>query len=237
MPTGVVTIFAPVYATLGLVIAIRRPRHPVGWLLLGFGLAVSLQVAVGQYAALAAAADLPGRLYALWASTQVQGLGVGLLVLLVLLFPTGRLPSLRWRPVAWSLAAGFALTLLTQGLKPSSLAYFHGEHNPFGAPALESILGPLEVVGGVLVVAGVLGAVASLVVRLRRSRGRERQQIKWFVYVALLAITAIFLDPLLGLLRNHLPGGPTSILSSVLTAWLLGPIALAVTVAAAIVRH
>jgi hypothetical protein len=60
---GVVTIFAPVYATLGLVVATRRPRHPIGWLLMGCGLTIAMQAVAGQYAALAGAAALPGRLH------------------------------------------------------------------------------------------------------------------------------------------------------------------------------
>jgi hypothetical protein len=235
---GVVTIFAPVYATLGLVVATRRPRHPIGWLLMGCGLTISIQVVAGQYASLAGAAELPGRLHGLWASTQVQSVGVGLLVLLLLLFPTGRPLSPRWRPAVWSLVAGVSLTFVTQGLKPRTLSDFPREQNPFGAPDLESVLGLLDVVGGVLLIGGIIGAVASLVVRLRRSRGRERQQIKWFVYVALVGIMAIIvLEPLLALLSDQLPGAYGSIVGTVLSPWLLAPIALAVTVAAAIVQH
>jgi hypothetical protein len=221
-----------------LVVATRRPRHPIGWLLMGCGLTIALQVVAGQYAALAGAAALPGRLHGLWASTQVQSVAVGLLVLLLLLFPTGRALSPRWRPAVWSLVAGVSLTFVTQGLKPRTLSDFPGEQNPFGAPALESVLGPLDVVGGVLLVGGIIGAGASLVVRLRRSRGRERQQIKWFVYVALVGIVAIIvLEPLLALLSDQLPGAYGSLVGTVLSPWLLAPIALAVTVAAAIVRH
>jgi hypothetical protein len=235
---GMVTIFAPVYATLGLVVATRRPRHPIGWLLMGCGLTIAMQVVAGQYAALAGAAALPGRLHGLWASTQVQSVGVGLLVLLLLLFPTGRPLSPRWRPAVWSLVAGVSLTFVTQGLKPRTLSDFPGEQNPFGVPALESVLGPLDVVGGVLLIGGIIGAVASLVGRLRRARGRERQQIKWFVYVALVGIVAIIvLEPLLALLSDQLPGAYGSLVGTVLSPWLLAPIALAVTVAAAIVRH
>jgi MFS family permease len=86
--------------------------------------------------------------------------------------------------------------------------------------------------------AGALGAIAALIVRLRRSRGRERQQIKWFVYVALLGIAVIFvLGPLLSGVIGQLPHGYGGVLGTLLSPWLLTPIALAVTVAAAIVRH
>jgi hypothetical protein len=86
-----------------------------------------------------------------------------------------------------------------------------------------------------LLIFGVVGALASLVVRLRRSRGRERQQLKWFVYVALLGILSIF--PLGPLLSGLLPSDHGGILDTLLNPWLLAPTALMITVAAAIVRH
>jgi succinate dehydrogenase hydrophobic anchor subunit len=159
-------------------------------------------------------------------------------VLLLLLFPTGRLPSPRWRPVAWALVTGFVVTLISQGLKPGSLVDYSGEQNPFGTPALRPVLGPLEQLARVLVIGGIIGAFASLAVRLRRSRGRERQQLKWFVYVALVGIVAIFpLGALLGSLIGQLPSSYGTVLGFLLHPWLLAPVALAVTVAAAIVRH
>jgi two-component system, NarL family, sensor kinase len=169
------TIVPAVYATLGLVVATRRPRHPVGWLLIGIGLTGSIQLVAGQYGAWAGAADLPGRLHAMWTAGQLQIIWIGLVLLLLLLFPTGRLPSPRWRPVAWALVAGVGLSLTTQALKPRTMSGLPEDTNPFGVPALEPIIGPLDVLGGTLVIVGIIGAFASLVVRLRRSRGRERQ--------------------------------------------------------------
>jgi hypothetical protein len=223
------------YAVLGLVIATRRPRHPIGWLLMGLGVIGSMQLVAGQYATLADAADLPGRLHGMWASSLAQASVVSLITLLLLLFPTGRVPSPRWRPVAWSLVAGLGLVLITQALTPRALSDAPGETNPLGVPALEPILGPLEAVAGALLIFGVVGALVSLVVRLRRSRGRERQQLKWFVYVALLGILSIF--PLGPLLSGLLPSGHGGILGTLLNPWLLAPTALMITVAAAIVRH
>jgi hypothetical protein len=227
-----------VYATLGLVIATRRPRHPVGWLLMGCGLTGSLQLVTGQYAVLAGPAGLPGRLPAMWAASQFQITWVGLVLLLLLLFPTGRLPSPRWRPVAWSLAAGVALSLVTQALKPRTLSDFPGDTNPFALPALEPVFGLLDVLSGALVIVGLIGSLASLVVRLRRSRGRERQQLKWFVYVALLGIVAIYLlDPLLRGFTDLPLGSEGSGALALLDPWVLAPLALPIAVAVAVVRH
>jgi hypothetical protein len=195
----------------------------------------SIQLVAGQYATPADAADLPGQVYGMWASSLAQASVVSLITLLLLLFPTGRVPSPRWRPVAWSLVAGLGLVLITQALTPRALTDVPGETNPLGVPALEPILGPLEAVAGVLLIFGVVGALASLVVRLRRSRGRERQQLKWFVYVALLGILSIF--PLGPLLSGLLPSDHGGILDTLLNPWLLAPTALMITVAAAIVRH
>jgi hypothetical protein len=231
------TILPAVYVSLGLVIATRRPRHPIGWLLIGIGLVGSMQLVAGQYSVLAGAADLPGRPHALWVSSLAQGASVGLLALLLLLFPTGRPPSPRWRPVAWSLVAGICLTLVSQTLRTKTLPDFPEVPNPFGVPALEPLLGPLDLLAGVLLIGGVIGAFVSLAVRLRRSRGRERQQLKWFVYVALLGIVAIFPLGALLTLVGQLPHGYGGVLDVLLNPWLLAPIALAITVAAAIVRH
>ena len=170
----------------------------------------------------------------MWTASQFQITWVGLVLLLLLLFPTGRLPSPRWRPVAWSLVAGVALSLVTQALKPRTFSDIAEDTNPFAQPALEPVIGPLDVLGGTLVVVGLFGTLASLVVRLRRSRGRERQQLKWFVYVAVLGIVAIYLlDPLLHILTD-LPLGSGSRGGLALTdPWVLAPLVLPITVAVA----
>jgi hypothetical protein len=155
-----------------------------------------------------------------------------------LLFPTGRLPSPRWRPVAWSVVGGVALSLVTQALKPRTFSDVAGDTNPFAQSALEPVIGPLDVVGGTLVFVGLIGVLASLVVRLRGSRGRERQQLKWFVYVALLGIAAIYLlDPLMQLLTDLPLGSGSSVVLALLDPWVLAPLVLPITVAVAVVRH
>lgn len=130
------------------------------------------------------------------------------------------------------------MTLATQALTLGPLTDVGGPPNPFGVAALTPVLAPLNAVGGALLTGGIAGAFASLVVRLRRSQGRERQQIKWFVYVALLGVVAIaVVFPLLTLLIGQAATGHGDVLGAVLNPWLLAPSALAITVATSIVRH
>jgi hypothetical protein len=114
---------------------------------------------------------------------------LGLLPLLVLLFPTGRLPSRRWRPLVWAFAAGLVLYAASVLFKPGPLD--HGlPTNPLG---LESAKGLLQLAGALsslLFPMFVVPVLVSLVLRFRRARGDERQQLKWFTFAA--ALLAVF---------------------------------------------
>ena len=181
-------------ATVGAVLASRRPAHPVGWLLLALGLSVILLGICDAYAAyglLARPGSLPG---AGWAALYVDASWVVLSTLLgfvVLLTPTGSLPSPRWRWWAWLVVAGAAVAALvdTDRLDP-----------PYEAvePPLLVEGGPLAVVarlGAVITLLGLLVAAGSLVVRYRRARGVERLQLRWMVAAAALVglATAVIL--------------------------------------------
>jgi hypothetical protein len=175
---------------LGGLIASRRPENPYGWLWLGFGLGLALQHLAQSYAAYALVVE-PGSLVAPRTISQLLELGGPLALsfapFLFLLFPTGRLPSRRWRPLAW-VAAMAGVVLL----------------------ALNLIYGMPDQVGGMITattVAAVLAIFAtivlsalSLVVRYRRASGVERQQLKWFALAAVLAAFYI-VGTLLGLDR------------------------------------
>jgi len=155
---------------LGGIVASRQPQNPYGWLWLGFGLSLALIQLSEPYAAYSVAVK-PGSLPApRGASGLVEGVGfvvaITFLPFLLLLFPTGRLPSERWRPVAWiALAAG--ATGVTLG------------------PFLSEDNGLIVAVVIVLIIASVLSAF-SLVVRYGRASGVERQQLKWFAIAAVL---------------------------------------------------
>jgi hypothetical protein len=103
------------------------------------------------------------------------------LALLLMVFPTGRLPSRRWRPVAWAAGAVFVLAALSSPLLPGSPA--DGlRPNPIAIPALEGVLRLAYATANAVLFGVILAALVSLVVRFRRATGVERQQLKWFAY-------------------------------------------------------
>jgi hypothetical protein len=177
---------------LGGLIASRRPRNPYGWLWLGFGLGLALQSQAMSYEAYALVVE-PGSLAAPRTISHVLELGgqaaLTLAPLLMLLFPTGRLPSRRWRPLAWtSTTAGAVLLAL--------VLFFDNPDQVGGAISIAAV----AVVS--VIFASIFLSALSIVVRYRRASGAERQQLKWFALAAVLigVVTAghlLFLDLLL----------------------------------------
>ena len=101
-----------------------------------------------------------------------------------LLFPDGRPPSPRWRPVVWVAAGTIVLGTLSLALAPGPLDNYPSVDNPFGVDGARGIFETLLSAGALVVVVTLLAGIASLVDRYRRSRGTERQQLKWFAYGA-----------------------------------------------------
>jgi len=176
--------------TVGAVLASRRPRHPVGWLLLGLGLSVSATgVADGYapYGLLVRPGALPAARYVALYGPALLAISITCIGFILLLTPTGSLPSPRWRwwarvATAAPVVVLVAVTLLPHPLGPES--EYQSIANPLGLLALEA---PLQAAIGValaLTVLGVLVAAASLVGRFRRARGTERQQLRWVALAA-----------------------------------------------------
>src|SRR5918998_1064684 len=162
---------------LGGLIASRRPENSYGWLWLGFGLGLALQHLAQSYAAYALVVE-PGSLVAPRTISHVLELGGPLALtfapFLFLLFPTGRLPSRRWRPLAW-IAAMAGVVLLALNLV-------------FTKP--DQVGGTISII--VIAVVSMIFAIIGLsalspVVRYRRASGAERQQLKWFALAAVVA--------------------------------------------------
>jgi hypothetical protein len=182
-----VAVFMTGYATVGAVTAARRPGNAIGWLLLTIALMLSFQ-AVGESYVLSR--SNPGYLAVAWVCGWTFNVWFILLgVFLPLLFPDGRLLSRRWRPVLWSGVAAVLGTIVATGFRPGELAIFAAIDNPVGAEGLA-----LHVVTAVqwltvgMVVLLVPASVASLVLRVHRSRGAERQQLKWFLLAGLIML-------------------------------------------------
>jgi hypothetical protein len=177
------------FPTVGALVASRRPKNSIGWIFCIAGLVLAVGVLATAYAtyALSAGRDsLPGEEYAAWLSTWI-GAPAALLAaaFLFLLFPDGRLPSRRWRPVAWMAAIGSPLTALAGALKPGPLDAHRSIDNPVGIDStLGVIVEVLGLLGALALNVSVLASGISLILRLRRARGVERQQLKWFVYAA-----------------------------------------------------
>jgi signal transduction histidine kinase len=181
---------------LGALIASRQPRNAIGWVYLGATFVFAL-AAFGQlYAVHVLVVDpgvLPGGRFLAWLSAGLLPIAICLLPFLFLLFPTGHLPSGRWRPVAW--LAGVGLLCLTAGsitlaTRVWSDPFAGSEDATQGLPALLLIVFSVAVLA--LPVTLVLSAV-SVVVRFRGSSGDERQQLKWFVAAAAVVAVSITL--------------------------------------------
>jgi len=177
---------------LGGLIASRHPKNPYGWLWLGFGLGLGAQSLAMSYEAYALVVE-PGSLAVPRTISHVLELGgqvaLTLVPLLLLLFPTGRLPSRRWRPLAWiSTAAGAVLLFL--------VLLYDSPDQVGGAISIAAFA-----VVSVIFIAILLSAL-SIIFRYRRADGAERQQLKWFALAAGLVGAVItghllFLDLLL----------------------------------------
>jgi MFS family permease len=177
-------------AAVGAVLASRRPGHPVGWLLLGIGLGIALSGLVESYAEyglVVRPGSLPGARYlAGFAVLSVTVVWLSCAGFVLLLTPTGSLPSPRWR--WWARVAGTAPAVFVLGaaVQPDPLAPdWYG--NPLAVPALYRLLVVPGVVAIAVVLASVLVGAVSLLLRFRHARGVERQQLRWLALAAGLA--------------------------------------------------
>jgi len=197
------------FAMVGALVVANRPANPVGWILATVALMVAVFPAGDSYAAYVMSTQgRPDALAVLgaWAQGWYWYLLISLVfVYLPLLFPDGRLPSRRWLPVGVVPGIG-TLAIVVLGALSDTLTgqnVHYRIENPIGIEGLAPVE-ELPAFGalGVLLGVGVLGAVASVVVRFRRSRGIERQQIKWFLYPASFLWTFFVTDYLPGIAGN-----------------------------------
>jgi hypothetical protein len=181
------------FPAVGVLVASRLPRNSIGWILLGIGLAWEAYFVAENYSQYAFVHH-PGSLWrpdlvvVLTSSLWVPAVGL-IGTFLLLLFPDGRLPSPRWKPLAWASGITIASIFVVTPFIPLSLRGVSQTPgtprgtNPLGIEALEPIIGAWRMSVGLIPLC-ILGCAAALVLRFRRSQGHERLQLKWVAAAA-----------------------------------------------------
>jgi signal transduction histidine kinase len=222
-PISTGTVIALSFTPVGLAILRRDSGNRIGWLLCVIGFSQAVSEVSYPYADAGLGRGWPAATASAWLSDWVWSIGFGLLLtFLLLVFPTGRLPSRRWRPVAWMAATGIGLIVLA-GI--SSLHLQAGRAS-VGEP-LEGE-GPAALLGGLgffMVLAATPLSIAAVVARWRRAGGVERAQLKWFAYAGTITVTTLLALDIWG------TGAVADVL--VATTAVLIPIAIGI----AILRH
>ncbi len=195
-------IFAITYSLIGGLVASRRPHNPVGWISAAVGFFFALSLVAISYGmldrSLIAESPLPGKNLAVWIEQWTWFPPAILpMSIMLLLFPDGRLPSRRWRPILWASVAGLIIATLFMAI---IAGLYPGERLEMGT--IEASLGKgalnlLTITVVPLLVIGAVGSVASPFVRFRRSKGVERQQLKWMAYAGVILILGVALGSVL----------------------------------------
>src|SRR5215212_2292541 len=187
------------FSVVGALIASQRPENPIGWIFLAVGF---------FYALLTNPGSLPLGAEASWLMQWVWAPGLGLiLVFLPLLFPNGRPPSHRWRPVGWlgGLSIGLISVLASIVLWPDKGPALVRPEGAAEEGTSHALFVVVEFVAFPMMLLAGLGAVISLFVRFRRARGDERQQIRWFASAAALTLLCIPVFEVLQIAGSGLP--------------------------------
>jgi signal transduction histidine kinase len=174
-------------SVIGALVVSRQPRNVLGWVFTLIGLLITFNSGGSVYAAFALIREhgsWPGGLSIAWLTSGWLWIPIGtlLVVLVPLLFPTGRVLSPRWRFPIWFAIPFIVLAGIGNAFVPGPLSGLHGIRNPLGLAGQTAFLTNLANLGVIPLFIAVAGAVASLVLRFRRSRGQERQQLKWVVF-------------------------------------------------------
>jgi hypothetical protein len=184
-----------VFVGLGVLIAARRSENPIGWMFIAAGSMVLFAGFAWEYALYALYTNpgpLPAGAVMAWASSWSWVIGAGLIILAILVFPNGRLATRRWRPLAWFIVADIVVMSLGGGISvwpDRGLALLTDFQDETVSPVGERIF----LIGFSLLLLSLLPVAASILLRFRRARGDERQQLKWVAYgTGVLVATTLF---------------------------------------------
>jgi signal transduction histidine kinase len=222
------------FSLVGALIGTLRPGHTVAWICLAIGFVASLFSFAGGYGDYTLTTNpeaLPGGRYMAWLENWTWVVWLGLSgVFLLLLFPDGRLPSRRWRLVAWLSVVGIVAVAVSEAFTPGPLDEDGGVVNPLGIEGAEDALEALSAGLGLLG-ACVLASAASVVLRFRRARGEERLQLEWFATAAAAVSVTYCAAVVLGQVASDNVSAPVQ------DASVLSVIALPIAVGIAILKY
>jgi signal transduction histidine kinase len=233
-------LFSAGFAVVGWAIVTRQPRNTIGWLLLAIPLVASFAFFVGDYATEALARNpgsLPFGRFAAWIDRWMIIPTLVLFIPFFLLFPDGRIPSRRWRPVLWLTIAGPTVAIVSFALTPGLMTGAFADlttvrvTNPLGLEGLRGALEALTQVGSFASLGAAVLAGAAIVVRYRHASGEVRQQIRWLAFVGI----AFLVELVLGLVATALshdngPAGDLMFLALFLTLMLGIPLACGIAI-------
>ena len=229
------------FPLVGALIAARRPNNPIGWICLAVGIfwmLANLTSGYGTYGLLAkpGSVPFPATIGSLGEWMWAPALGL-LGTYLILLFPDGRLPSRRWRPLAWLSGAVVVLVCVGSALTPGPMEGFPSTRNPFGLEEYPWIADASQGVTLLFPVC-IMASAISLVLRFVRSGGEEREQIKWLAFAALILGLGFSSFVIPGILLPEDTGGDNPLWENLLEdAVTLSFVGVPVAVGIAILRY
>jgi hypothetical protein len=232
-----VTLFIIAFSTIGALVASREPRNAVGWIMCwaGAGYAIaSASLTYGDSRIEAGTGVSTFDEVVVWVGGWAWIMGAGPAAsLLLLLFPDGKLPSRRFRAIAWLAVAGILSIFASIAFVPGPIHDYEPVTNPAGIRGAESLLRAMGDLGGLAFLFGVLGSLVSIVIRYRRAVVEVRQQLKWLTYAAGLVGLALVGSVLAEALISS-PGLASDVSNLLVTTSLS---ALPVAIGMAILKH
>jgi len=199
------------FAVLGALLVSRRPTNPIGWLFLVSAVDFSIGVlgdSAAHYGLVTHPGSIPGAAVGAWLAKWVWTPGTAMIMVFsLLLFPNGRLPSRRWRPVAWLAAVATVVATVPTAVEGWALRgpqLLYGNEPPPTMPHAYRLAVTISESSFTFMFLLAFVAAASLVIRLRRATGDEREQIRWFAFGGIIMVLGIVAS------IPGLPGGTTS---------------------------
>ena len=199
------------FPLVGVLIAIKHPTNLVGWICLAVGLLWVLGVMSGSYAVYGLRVATPGSIpFPAAIGSLGKGTGPTAIALLgtylILLFPDGKLPSRRWRPLAWLSGTVIVLNFVVGILAPGPLLDLRNVSNPFGLEEYPWMADARDA-AGLLLPLCMLASALSLVLRYRSSGREVREQIKWIAFAALVVAVTVSAAVTYGTFTSEAIGG------------------------------